>query len=132
MKQKLVKNNLLKLNIQKKILELSKSKFRSSFSLKQNDIIYINEKGIGTIKRHASDFVNQRLASAIIPNDGKQTPMKGHPVFVAQHATATCCRKCLQKWHYIPANKELTEYEKSYIIAIIMEWINEQYKKGAF
>ncbi len=25
--------------------------------------------------------------------------MKGHPVFVAQHATATCCRECIRKWH---------------------------------
>ncbi len=25
-------------------------------------------------------------------NDGKQTPFRGHPVFTAQHATATCCR----------------------------------------
>lgn len=133
MKQKLVISNHYnnyQFKIQHKLDSLNKSKFRNSFFLEQKDIVYIKEKGIGTIKRHASDFVNQRLAPATIPNDGKQTPMRGHPVFIAQHATATCCRKCLQKWHYIQANKELTEYEKLYIIDIIMGWINKQYKKG--
>lgn len=68
---------------------LGNSKFRSSFHLKQKDIDYINEKGLDTIKQHAEDFIAKREAPAFIPNDGKQTPMKGHPVFIAQHATAT-------------------------------------------
>lgn len=102
---------------------LSQSKFRSSFKLKEKDINYINNKGIDTIKKHAFDFINQRLAPVYIPNDGKQTPMRGHPVFVAQHATATCCRKCLYKWHKIIPNKELTDEEKEYIVNLIMKWI---------
>jgi hypothetical protein len=36
------------------------------------------------------DFLSKRLAAASPPNDGKQTPFKGHPVFTVQHATATC------------------------------------------
>ena len=76
---------------------LGKSKFRSSFYLKQKDIDYINEKGLETIRKHAEDFIAKREAPAHIPNDGKQTPMKGHPVFIAQHATATCCRECIRK-----------------------------------
>ena len=68
------------------------SRFRSSFHLKQKDIDYINEKGLDTIRKHAEDFIAKREAPAYIPNDGKQTPMRGHPVFIAQHATATCCR----------------------------------------
>ena len=75
---------------------------------------------------HALDFVNKRLASKYIANDGKQTPMKGHPVFIAQHATATCCRGCLSKWHHIQKDKELTEKEKDYIVNIIMKWINKE------
>lgn len=62
---------------------LSNSKFRSSFHLKQKDFDYINEKGLDTIKKHAEDFIAKREAPAFIPNDGKQTPMKGHPVFIA-------------------------------------------------
>lgn len=71
---------------------LGNSRFRSSFHLKQKDIDYINEKGLDTIRQHAKDFIAKREAPAYIANDGKQTPMKGHPVFIAQHATATCCR----------------------------------------
>ena len=80
---------------------LGNSRFRSSFHLKQKDIDYINEKGLDTIREHARDFIAKREAPAVIPNDGKQTPMRGHPVFIAQHATATCCRGCIQKWHKI-------------------------------
>ena len=111
------------------LIKLNKSKFRNNFHLKEKDKLYIKEKGINTIKRHAIDFINNRLSSAYIPNDGKQTPMKGHPVFIAQHATATCCRECLYKWHHIPKNKELNEKEKQYILNIIMKWINNEIKK---
>ena len=109
---------------------LSKSKFRSNFILKKKDINYINEKGIQTIENHARDFIIKRLAPAIILNDGKQTPMKGHPVFIAQHATATCCRNCLYKWHNILPNHKLSEEEINYVLKTIMEWINIQMKKN--
>ena len=110
-------------------LGLGRSKFRSSFHLKQKDIDYINEKGLDTIREHAREFIAKREAPAVIPNDGKQTPMKGHPVFVAQHATATCCRTCLYKWHRIEINKELNQKEQEYIIDIIMKWIEKEYNK---
>ena len=81
--------------INKKLEELSKSKFRSNFHLRKYMIKYIDEKGMDTIKKHTIDFINQKLAPAYPDNDGKQTPMKGHPVFIAQHATGCCCRGCL-------------------------------------
>ena len=108
---------------------LSQSKFRSSFSLKANDRSYVSDKGMDKVREHACDFIRKRLAQADIPNDGKQTPMRGHPVFVAQHATATCCRGCLEKWHHIPKGRELTETEQEYIVNVIMEWINREIKK---
>ena len=105
---------------------LDNSKFRSSFHLKQKDIDYINEKGLDTIRQHAADFIAKREAPAYIANDGKQTPMRGHPVFIAQHATATCCRSCLEKWHHISKNKVLSNEEVDYIVNIIMKWIENQ------
>jgi len=111
------------------ILEsLSKSKFRSNFKLKENDINYINNKGLNLIESHAYDFISKRLAPKHILNDGKQTPFKGHPVFIAQHATATCCRKCLYKWHKIPINKDLSDEEIDYVVNIIMLWIKNNLK----
>ena len=75
---------------------LAKSKFRSSFKLEKKEREYLQDKGFSVIEQHARDFVKERLAPALPKNDGKQTPMKKHPVFIAQHATATCCRKCLE------------------------------------
>lgn len=111
------------------LYRLSKSKFRSSFHLKEKDIEYIDKKGLDKIKNHAYDFINKRLRPSIIPNDGKQTPMRGHPVFIAEHATATCCRGCLNKWYGIPKNGELTDVEVDYIVKVIMMWITNEYKK---
>lgn len=105
--------------------QLKKSKFRSSFKLKEKEKIYIKEKGMEKIKEHAYDFINKRLASSFILNDGKQTPMKGHPVFIAQHATATCCRSCLYKWYKIPKNRQLSNEEVDYIVSIIIKWIEQ-------
>ena len=85
---------------------LAAYKFRSSFHLKQKVVEYINKKGMDVIREHEKDFIAKREAPACIPNDGKQTPMKGHPVFIAQHATATCCRECIRKWHKMKPRKE--------------------------
>ena len=109
-------------------LRLSRSNFRSRFHLKEKDLQYIREKGMDTIRSHARDFVRTRLAPAEIPNDGKQTPMRGHPVFLAQHATGCCCRGCLYKWHRIPAGVQLTEAQQEYVVDVLMEWIQREYK----
>lgn len=105
---------------------LSKSEFRSRFKLKPKDREYLDKKGLDVIKSHARDFVAKRIAPANIPNDGKQTPTKGHPVFTAQHATATCCKGCISKWHKFPKGIELTPTQQEYLVNIIMEWIQRQ------
>ncbi len=109
---------------------LSKSTFRNNFHLKEKEINYIKEKGIDKIQEHAKDFINKRLAPAVIQNDGKQTPMRGHPVFIAQHATATCCRGCIYKWHKIPKGVELSEEQRNYICEVIMTWIQREIKRN--
>ena len=106
--------------------KLQTSKFRNSFHLKIKEINYINEKGIDKIKRHAIDFINEKLGPASPQNDGKQTPMKNHPVFITMHACACCCRSCLYKWHHISKNKELTNEEKEYILNLLMLWIERE------
>ena len=116
-------------NIDKILYSLSKSKFRSSFHLKEKDKEYIKDKGMDKIREHAKDFITKRLAPKVINNDGKQTPYKGHPVFISQHATATCCRSCLYKWHKIDMNKTLSEEEIDYIVNVIMKWIENENKK---
>ena len=103
---------------------LTKSSFRSSFKLKGKELEYLHSKGLDVILEHGRDFIDSRLAPENPPNDGKQTPMRNHPIFIAQHATATCCRGCLQKWHKIPSkDHELSENEREYVIAVIKKWL---------
>lgn len=102
---------------------LTKSEFRSKFQLRGKDLEYLHNKGLATILSHAGDFITKRLAPAFPEKDGKQTPFRGHPVFVAQHATACCCRGCLQKWHRIAQGRPLTEDEKSYLLAVLERWL---------
>lgn len=113
----------MRTNVEEAFAKLAKSKFRSRFHLSDADRRYIDEKGIETIRRHAADFVRDRLAPANPPNDGRQTPMRGHPVFVAQHATATCCRGCIQKWWKFPKGIEIPPYRQSRLVDFLMAWI---------
>lgn len=110
------------------LAKLQKSKFRSGFHLDEKNVRYIDEKGLDVIRSHAADFVAKRLAPAEIPNDGKQTPMRGHPVFVAQHACACCCRGCLNKWYRVPQGRALTESEQRRIVNLLMVWIEKEYR----
>lgn len=105
---------------------LEGSPFRRNFSLGVREREYLRRKGLPAILEHAADFIERRLAPAFPPNDGKQTPFKGHPVFVAQHATATCCRGCLEKWHRVPQGRELTGPEREHIVNAIALWLEKQ------
>lgn len=112
--------------IEETLKKLERSKFRSSFHLTQKDREYLEDKGMETMKSHARDFVRQKLSAADPENDGKQTPMRGHPVFKAMHATACCCRGCMNKWYKVPLHKELTEDQQERIVNLLMAWIEKQ------
>jgi hypothetical protein len=47
-------------------------------------------------------------------------------VFIAQHATATCCRGCLEKWHQIPKGRELSREEQNHVVAALERWLRMQ------
>ena len=107
---------------------LAQSKFRSGFHLRAQERAYFEKQGRAKIEEHARDFIRERLAPAEPRNDGKQTPWRGHPVFIAQHATGCCCRGCLSKWHHIPPHRALTEAEQRYIVSVLMCWIDREMK----
>jgi len=109
---------------------LGRSGFRSRFRLMGRESTYYREKGEEVIREHARQLIRERLGAAEPANDGRQTPMRKHPVFIAQHATATCCRGCLAKWHGIAKGRELTDAEAEYIVGVIMEWLRRQGREG--
>ena len=105
---------------------LSRSRFRSRFALGPKEFAYLAANGQQTVTEHARKFVAERLAPAAPRNDGKQTPFRGHPVFIAQHATATCCRSCLAKWHAIEPGRALSAVEQEYVVSVIAKWLLAQ------
>ncbi len=102
---------------------LARSRFRRRFRLGDRERAYLEQRGLETILEHAEQFLRERLGAAQPRNDGRQTPFRGHPVFIAQHATATCCRKCLAKWHRIPQNTALRPHELEYAVRVIRHWL---------
>lgn len=116
-------------SIDQALERLSRSAFRSRFHLSAADKKYISERGMETIRAHAQDFVRTRLAPAYPENDGAQTPMRGHPVFVAQHACACCCRGCLYKWYRVKEGIALSEAQQEKIVNLLMRWIEREYNK---
>ena len=115
--------------IDRLLYSLGKTKFRGSFHLNQKMKDYVIDKGMNKIEKDAIEIISKRLAPEVILNDGKQTPMKQvHPVFIAQHATGTCCRGCLNRIHHIEKGRELTKSEIDYIVKVIMKWIIEEIK----
>ena len=111
---------------------LAKSRFRSRFRLRATERAYLAERSLAAVLDHGRAFLQERLVPALPRNDGKQTPTKGHPFFVAQHATGTCCRSCLRKWHDIAPGRALSEVEVDYVLAVIGRWLSAQPKAEAW
>ncbi len=110
---------------------LEKSAFRSRFRLGAREQNYLASTGLPAVLDHARRFVDERLAPANPHNDGKQTPFKGHPAFIAQHATATCCRSCLEKRHAIPRGHDLTADQRDHVVAVLKQWLETEAQKPA-
>ncbi len=108
---------------------LQHSKFRSSFHLHEKERAYVRIKGMDVIRSHAQDFIRQKLAPAEPLHDGKQTPMRGHPVFIAQHACGCYCRGCLNKWYKVPMHVPLSEVQQKKIVNLLMAWIDKEMKE---
>ncbi len=105
---------------------LARSAFRRRMRLGPKERAYLAQKTLPVVVQHARRFVEERLAPAEPRNDGRQTPMRGHPAFIAQHATATCCRGCLAKWHYVARGKPLSPEQVDYVVTVIERWLTEQ------
>ena len=117
-------------NYETAFAQLAKSKFRSRFHLSDADRKYVADKGLALIRAHCEDFVRTRLAPSNPPNDGKQTPMRGHPVFVAQHACACCCRDCLAMWWKVPHGVAIPAERQQGIVDFLMAWIEREMEKA--
>ena len=112
--------------IDERLDALAEQPFRARFHLRGRERALVQLRGLEAIRRHADDMIARRLAPAMPHKDGRQTPYRGHPVFVAQHATGTCCRGCLERNHEIARGHELTATERDYIVAVLIRWIERE------
>jgi hypothetical protein len=112
--------------IDERIDDIARHPFRAKFHLRARERAYVELRGMQTVRAHAHDFIAKRLAPAHPDKDGKQTPWGGHPVFRAQHATATCCRSCLVKNHGIEKGRELSADEQDYVVDVICRWVERE------
>ncbi|WP_256941033.1 DUF4186 domain-containing protein [Acetobacter orientalis] len=110
---------------------LARSEFRQQFHLNAQDRSYLATKGFEAVLEHGADFIGKRLAPAHPAKDGRQTPWQGHPVFVAQHATGTCCRSCLEKWHGFVKGLPLNGVQQAYVLAVIATWLRQEQHRPA-
>ena len=100
--------------------------FGRRFHLRGRELATAELRGPQTMRAHAAEIIAERLAPAEPRNDGRQTPYRNHPVFVAQHATATCCRSCLETWHGIAKGHRLDRGERAYVVEVIGRWIDRE------
>jgi Domain of unknown function (DUF4186) len=110
-------------DIDARLTRITRHRFRAKFHVRGRERAVVDLRGMATIRVHAAEIVDRRLAPAQPHKDGRQTPYRGHPVFVAQHATATCCRSCLERWHHVPRGHELSDDERAYVVEVICRWI---------
>jgi len=113
-------------SIDRQLDRIGAQPFRAKFHVRGREREMVQRLGPLTIRRHAVDFISARLAPAAPAKDGKQTPYRGHPVFVAQHATATCCRTCLARWHGIAKGNQLTDEELLLVVDTITRFIERE------
>src|SRR5258708_19225106 len=95
------------------------SAFRRKFRLGVREQGYLAEKGLAIVLQHARDIIDRCLAPASLVKDGSETPFRGHPVYIARRATATCCRGGLEKWHHIPRERTLTAACTGPVLALL-------------
>lgn len=113
-------------SIDQRLDAIARHWFRAKFHLRGRERAAAELSSPSRMRSHARDLIAKRLAPAEPYKDGKQTPYRGHPVFVAQHATATCCRGCLERWHQIPKGRDLSQPERAYVVDVICRWIERE------
>jgi predicted Fe-S protein YdhL (DUF1289 family) len=108
---------------------LARSPFRRKFRLQGRELAHLQTWGLPRVMKEAGELIRKRVAPAEIANDGRQTPWRNHPVFVAQHATATCCRGCIEKTYEIQKGHALEPEELALVLAAIERWLEQQLER---
>lgn len=89
-------------------------------------INHARRKGIAGMHEAIEKRIRHSVAASNPYRDGMQTPRSANAIYYAQHATATCCRKCIEYWHGIPLGQELNDDQIRYFSELIMFYLKER------
>jgi hypothetical protein len=92
----------------------------------QKAINHALRKGRKELRVAAEKRIRASVGKAFPSYDGRQTPKSGNSLFYAQHATATCCRKCIEEWYGIEIGVALTEEHIQYFSDLLMLYLNDR------
>ena len=92
----------------------------------QKAVNHALRKGREGMRTAVEKRIRRSVSDASPPYDGRQTPKSGNSIYYAQHATATCCRKCIEEWHDVPRGVALTDEEVVYFTNLVMLYIKER------
>jgi len=97
-------------------------------ALDEKAVKYARRDGLKQLRDDSESRVRKSLGpeASRIFRDGTQTPKTGKALFYAQHATATCCRKCVEYWHGIPRDRALSDEEIGYLAALVFRYIEDR------
>jgi hypothetical protein len=88
---------------------------------------YAKRKGKINLMATVEKRIRSSVSKPADSFDGRQTDWNGNPIFYAQHATATCCRRCIEKWHNIPRDRELTKSEIQYFTELARRYLGDRF-----
>jgi uncharacterized protein DUF4186 len=94
--------------------------------LTQKAIDYARRKGLIRLEQAAYHQLGKVVGRTAHPREGRQTPWSGNIIHYAQHATASCCRKCIYEWHNIPVDRDLSEDELRYLSELAMLYVRDR------
>jgi len=92
----------------------------------QKAVNHARRKGVVGMHEAAKARIIASVALAEPVRDGRQTPWAGNALYYAQHATASCCRRCIEEWHGIPRGRALAENEIQYLVDLTGFYIEER------
>lgn len=92
---------------------------------------YARRKGKRGMKSALTQHLKKAIGDAHPFRDGWQTPYGDEDqgsriLFFAQHATASCCRKCVEIWHGIPTGDELPDEVIDYLTKLTMRYVADR------
>ena len=89
-------------------------------------VTHAHRKGKASMTEAAEKRLRNSVGDGNPYRDGMQTPRMGNALYYAQHATGTCCRKCIEEWHGIPIGQALNDDQIEYFVELVMLYIEDR------